>query len=74
MDITLKFSDNHRTDNDSLQELQASEVLSADLLYALFVGLPVKNIQQGLLFRFRAAVFTECATWYNAVCIHIGGQ
>lgn len=74
MNITLKFSDNHRIDNNSLQQLQASEIVSADLLYLLFVGLTVKNIQQGMLLGVRVVMFTECTTWCLAVCIHTGEQ
>lgn len=55
--------------NNSLQELQVSEIIHADLLYSVFIGLQVKNTQQGLLFGFRVITVTECTTWYSTVCI-----
>jgi len=75
MDIMLKFSDNHRTDNNSLQELQASEMISADLLYELCVGLPGKNTQtERDVTQFQSCNVHRCTTWHLADCMLIGGQ
>lgn len=44
-----EITDNHRTDKNSLQELQASEISRPDWLYPPFGGLTVKKTQQGTL-------------------------
>lgn len=68
MDIAPKFSYDQRTNNHSLQELQVSEIISTDLLYPLFVGAAVNNIQQGMSLCFRIAMLREWTTQYLSVC------